>query len=619
MCGIFGYIGPEDATEVCLEGLKSLAYRGYDSSGIVGLTKGLFEIRKEPGIVAILEDKIRKQPMNLDLAIAQTRWATHGKSTQENAHPHLDEKEEVAIVHNGIIENYQEIRKSLKRKGVCFKSETDSEVIAHLIADLYEGDLIEVARKAAKKMKGQWAIALIHREHPDTILAMAKEAPLCIGHDAEKKEVFISSDPHAFGKSAHSTLSKVLFLKDNQIALIKREKVTLFNLEHEIPPDFHPFQMGERETLSKEGYDHFMLKEIHEQTHTIQQAYADRVVEEFGTAAFESLPFETQELLCIRRIIILGCGTSWHAGCIAASLLEDKARIPSIAEVSSEFRYRNPIIDEDTLVIAISQSGETIDTLSAVREVKAKGAKVLGFCNVPHSTLTREAHGCILLKAGPEISVCSTKAFTSQLTALALFSLLMARLRHMDKDEGKNFLSQIKNLPSYIESVLDQEERIEALAAKYAHFENYFFLGRHYMYFAALESALKLKEISYLNATAYPAGEMKHGPIALVDKNLLTVAFAGNQRTLPKLVSNLMEVKARSGPILLFAPAGTVEISSLAYDLAHDIVWLPRHVCDELAPIPYAVAGQLFAYYIALKRGTNIDQPRNLAKSVTVE
>ena len=357
-----------------------------------------------------------------------------------------------------------------------------------------------------------------------------------------------------------------------------------------------------------------MLKEIFEQPQTVQQAFHNRLIPDFGTAEFESLTFTPTELLSIRRILILACGTSWHAGQIAASLLEDKARIPSHAEIASEFRYKNPIISEDTLVIAISQSGETLDTIAAVREVKSKGAKVLGICNVRNSTLTREADCTLFLRAGPEISVCSTKAFTSQLTVLSLFTLLMARLRHMSKEEGQAFLSEIQALPDKIGQVLHQSANIQTLAKKYARYQSFFYLGRHYMFTASLEAALKLKEISYINAQGYPAGEMKHGPIALIDPNLAVIGMCGNKRTLEKMLSNLMEVKARGGPILAFAPEGTPEVDKIATD----VLWLP-HICDELAGIIYSVASQLLAYYIALELGTDIDQPRNLAKSVTVE
>ncbi|MCB1110285.1 MAG: glutamine--fructose-6-phosphate transaminase (isomerizing), partial [Chlamydiia bacterium] len=368
------------------------------------------------------------------------------------------------------------------------------------------------------------------------------------------------------------------------------------------------------ETISKNGYDHFMLKEIFEQPQTVQGAMLDRFREEFGTAEFEELTLSPQHLQSINRVLILACGTSWHAGSIAASMFEHLARIPTETEIASEFRYTNPIISEDTLVIAISQSGETADTIAAVREAKAKGAKVIAICNVNHSTLAREADSTLFLRAGPEVSVCSTKAFTSQLTVLALFTLYMARLRHLSKEEGQAFIKELKHLPTKITQVLAQGSQIEAYAEKYASFEHFFFMGRRYMFPTSLEAALKLKEISYLNASGYPAGEMKHGPIALVNPDLAVIGLCGNLQTFDKMMSNLMEVKARGGEILAFVPKGKEE----ALTITKDILWLPK-IIDPLASILYSVAGQLFAYYIAKIRGTDIDQPRNLAKSVTVE
>jgi glucosamine--fructose-6-phosphate aminotransferase (isomerizing) len=610
MCGIFGYIGPRNPAKVCVAGLKQLEYRGYDSSGLAGILQGKIIACKAVGKIVSLENALLQQPMSLDLAIAHTRWATHGRPTEENAHPHIDQTESIAVVHNGIIENHSALREMLKNAGKTFYSDTDSEVIAQLVAHFYQGEILPAVQKALSLLRGFWGIALIHKNHPNQIIAAARENPIAIGINTGRSEAFVSSDANAFGESNLD----VMFLRNDEVALITPEKVEVFD------QSFTPVQKNterldnDTTLISKNGYPHFMLKEIFEQPQTIQQAFHNRLIPDFGTAEFENLTFPPSELLSIRRIVILACGTSWHAGQIAASLLEDKARIPTQAEIASEFRYKNPIISENTLVIAISQSGETLDTMAAVREVKSKGAKVLGICNVRNSTLTREADCTLFLRAGPEVSVCSTKAFTSQLTVLSLFTLLMARLRHMSKEEGQAFLSEIQSLPDKIEQVLRESPAIEALAKKYARFDSFFFLGRHYMFTASLEAALKLKEISYINAQGYPAGEMKHGPIALIDPNLAVIGMCGNKRTIEKMISNLMEVKARGGPILAFAPEGTPEIDKVATDL----LWLPP-ICDELASIPYSVAGQLFAYYIALERGTDIDQPRNLAKSVTVE
>lgn len=595
---------------MCINGLKSLEYRGYDSAGIAGISKGGIATCKKEGKVAVLEQTLTEKPLRLDLAIAHTRWATHGKPTQQNAHPHVDENEKIAVVHNGIIENHFELKEWLKSEGVTFSSETDSEVIAQLVSYLYEGDLLAAVQKAFSLMQGFWAFCIIHKEHPGTIIAGAKESPLCIGSTHGHTEIFISSDPHAF---AGNTLD-VLFLKDGQIAVASEGSIKIFNPHAEEIPSISQKLNISQQSLSKGEYPHFMLKEIFEQPQTITQAMHNRTIEMFGTAEFENITFTPKDLLGIKRIVILACGTSWHAGCIAASLLEDLARIPSSAEIASEYRYKNPIITEGTLMIAISQSGETLDTLAAVREVKSKGAKVLGICNVAHSTLTREADSTILLRAGPEISVCSTKAFTSQLTVLSLFALMMARLSHLSKEEGQILLTELTHLPALVQEVLTLRPAIQEVAKKYAQYKHFFFLGRHYMYTSALEAALKLKEISYLWATGYPSGEMKHGPIALIDDSFAVIGMCGNKKTYEKTLSNLLETRSRGANILCLAPQGAPQIR----EVAHDVLSLPP-VSDALAAIPYSIATQLLAYEIAVILDCEIDKPRNLAKSVTVE
>lgn len=610
MCGIFGYIGPRDSAQTCIDALKHLEYRGYDSAGLAGILEGKLHTCKEIGKIHALENLWKKSPQTLDLAIAHTRWATHGKPSRENAHPQFDSTNSVAVVHNGIIENYRALRAMLQEKGFVFSSDTDTEVIAQLIQYSYTGDFLAAVQKALALLQGFWGIAVIHKNHPDQIIAAARENPIAIAHSSARTEAFVSSDPNAF----NAPDLDVLFLQNDEIAVVRQNKVEIFDPTAAPVAKVAERLQLERAAASRGGFAHYMLKEIFEQPQTIQQALHNRFIEDFGTAEFEGLTISVSELQAVKRILILGCGTSWHAGVIAALLFEDMARIPTQAEIASEFRYKNPIISEGTLVIAISQSGETLDTIAAVREAKAKGAKILGICNVRHSTLTREADACLYLRAGPEISVCSTKAFTSQLTVLSLFSLLMARLRHMRKEEGQTFLRSLRELPAHVTRVLRCTDELARLARKYAHFEHFFFLGRHYMYTTCLEGALKLKEISYLNAVGYPAGEMKHGPIALVSPSLATVAFCGNERTYDKIASNLMEIKARGGPVLAFAPEGAADIASVA----DDVFYLPR-LPDELAPIPYSTAAQLFAYHVASLRGTEIDQPRNLAKSVTVE
>lgn len=616
MCGIFGYLGPKNSLKVCLNGLKQLEYRGYDSAGIAGLHKGELFLIKDSGKVANLEEKIRLKDIQLDLAIGHTRWATHGKPDQINAHPHFDDNNTIALVHNGIIENYDSLKEMLKKRGIVFRSETDTEVIVQLIAYYYRQELLKkkglsrAVQKSLKLLKGSFAFALVHKDFPDQMIAATREAPLVIGFDDEGTEAMISSDPNTFlGQKL-----KVLFLKNDEIAIVKKGDISVFDKALKIIPKVVEELEAEYEPPNKEGFDHFMLKEIFEQPLTVQKAILGRYSDDFGTAEFENLNFSSKELLSTSHILILACGTSWHAGCIGAAMLEEKARIPTHAEIASELRYKNPIISNETLVIAISQSGETADTIAAVREAKAKGAKVLGICNVKNSALARASDSCIFLKAGPEMSVCSTKAFTSQIAVLTLFSLFMARLRHMSKEEGQTLIAELKKMPQKIKQVLEKAPSIKQIAEKYAKYEDFFFLGRRYMYATCLEAALKLKEISYLNANGYPAGELKHGPIALINENFPVVAFCANKQTYDKTLSSMMEVKARGAPILALAPTGADEVAAIA----DDVIWLPPTI-DELATFPSSVAGQLLAYYIAKFRGREIDQPRNLAKSVTVE
>ena len=610
MCGIFGYIGPEDSAVICLKGLERLEYRGYDSAGLCGIHQGELKVWKEVGKIRALEKAWSEAPLPLSLAIAHTRWATHGEPTKDNAHPHFDQDLKIAVVHNGIIENHRVLREMLESHGVIFKSQTDTEVIAQLIAHYYQGDLAAATQQALSLMQGFWGIAVIHKDHPDQIVAAARENPIAIAFNATTNEAYVSSDPNAF----HTSELDILFLKTDELAVIQSDKIEVFD-----PARTPVVKTAEKLTLdnfsrSKGDYEHYMLKEIFEQPETLKQALHNRFIEDFGNVEFENFHLTPQDLQSTRRILILACGTSWHAGLIAASLFEEKARIPCQAEIASEFRYKNPIVAEHTLVIAISQSGETLDTVAAIREAKQKGSKVLAICNVRNSTLTREADATIFLRAGPEISVCSTKAFTSQIAVLSLLALLLGRQRHIDKDEGHKFLKELHNLPEIVEKVLALEPQIKAIAEKYAKYSTFFFLGRHYMFPTSLEAALKLKEISYLNACGYPAGEMKHGPIALIDSNLPVIGLCGNHRTMEKMMSNMMEIKARGAPIIAFAFPQAAEIQRIA----NDIVYLPDCL-DELAPIPFSVATQLLAYHIARCRGTDIDQPRNLAKSVTVE
>lgn len=611
MCGIFGYIGNKDPIQICLEGLKQLEYRGYDSSGIAGIDQNELLVIKEVGKIAELEKKLQNFKCNFSLAIGHTRWATHGEPSTLNAHPHTDEKNTVAVIHNGIIENCDALRDMLVKEGIKFKTKTDTEVIAQLIAYHYKNNLHEAVSKTIKMLKGSLGLALIHQNHPHEIVTVSREMPLAIGYDDNKENIYISSDPNVFvGKNLN-----IFYLRNDEISHLSKNDIQTFDSTSKPIIKKTEKLSFDNFSISKNGFEHYMLKEIYEEPSIIQSLINQHADLEFGTANFsQEMTFTPQELMAKKHILIIACGTSWHAGLIASSMLEDIARIPTQAEIASEMRFRNLIINEDTLVIAISQSGETADTIQAVREAKAKGAKILGICNVKNSTLTREADSTLYLKAGPEISVCSTKAFLSQITILTLFTLYMARLRHLSKEEGQKFLFELQKIPQKMNQILVKADEIKALAEKYSAFDSFFFIGRRYMYTSCLEAALKLKEISYLNATGYPAGELKHGPIALLNKNLAVIALCANKQTEDKMISNLMEVKARKSPLVAIATERNAHVK----DIANDCLLIPETL-DELSIFTTSLICQLFAYYIAKKRGCEIDQPRNLAKSVTVE
>lgn len=609
MCGIFGYVGPRDPVRIILSGLKKLEYRGYDSAGIGGVINGHIEYCKIAGKVAALEHEVDRCGLKLDVAIGQTRWATHGRPSEINAHPHFDHGKTVAVVHNGIIENHETLRKMLVQEdGKKFASETDSEVIAHLIAHFYESDLLRAVQETVPLLQGSYAFAAVHQDWPGQIIAAACHAPLAIG--IGEGENTISSDPNVL----HDGVKEVIYLTNNDIAVIRADSIETFDSSRQRVIKTRELLESQSTSATKGEYEHFTLKEIFEQPTTLQNTLFSRTIEDYGTAMLEGLGLDVSELMAVQRILILACGTSWHAGYIGAYMLEDRARIPTQVEISSEYRYKNPIVLPGTLVIAISQSGETADTLAALRELKAKGAKVLAICNVHGSSMAREADGCIFLRAGPEIGVCSTKAFTSQVLVLMLFTLLMARMRNMDRAEGQQLIQALQKIPHQVQAVLDSAPLIQAVAEKYSRYDNFFFLGRRHMYPTALEGALKLKEISYINANGYPAGEMKHGPIALINEQCPTIALCANQTTWKKLISNLQEVKARGGPIIAIAEQDMGGLSGLV----DDVLWHPATI-DELAPILSTVVTQLFAYCVARQRGCEIDQPRNLAKSVTVE
>lgn len=609
MCGIFGYIGNKNPVKTSIEGLKRLEYRGYDSAGIAGVKDGKIKICKEVGKVFLLEKEIEKSHLSLDIAIAHTRWATHGEPSIPNAHPQLDMKHTLAVVHNGIIENYMQIKEKLIKEGVKFTSETDTEVIAHLIAEKYKGDLVKAVQETVRELEGAFALAIIHQDFPDRIVAVAHESPMVVGIGMD--EAYVSSDPHAFAAYTR----RVVFLSHSEIAVVEKGKLEVYNVSlKKVEKEESELDILATD-VSKGHFQHYTLKEIFEQPQTVRNAMANRFSEELGIPLLNGIEDHLPNFNATSRILILGCGTSWNAGFVSSYFLEEMTGIPVEVEISSEYRYKNPIVAPNTLVIAISQSGETADTIAAVREIKAKGAKVLTICNVQGSTLARESDFALFLHAGPEIGVCSTKAFTSQIVVLFLVSLLLARRKAMSRDEGQKFLNALHGLPNQIKKVLELSPLIEQIAKKYSRYENFFFLGRQYMYPTALEGALKLKEISYINANGYPAGEMKHGPIALISPECPTVALLCNTKTYSKMVSNLMEVKARKGKVIGIASEGhTKELEQIADEL----IIIPK-IIDELAPILSTIVTQLFAYYMAVLRGCDVDKPRNLAKSVTVE
>lgn len=613
MCGIFGYIGEKNAAPFCLEGLKKLEYRGYDSAGIAGVKDHQIFLCKELGKIAALEKAIAGQDLTFHAAIAHTRWATHGKPSKENAHPHVDQHKTVAVAHNGVIENYAVLRdKLIHESHVVFFSETDTEVIAQLIAHHYQGDFFKAVHQAVSVLEGSYAIAVIHKDHPEQMIVVAEKSPLVVGYFPKTKEIFVASDPNALsGREL-----ELYYLVDGEIAFLEKGNPPIFFTKQGQPnKKVGKTQKLDETAISKGKYPHFMLKEIFEQTLTVVEAMKNRYDEKNQTAYFEEFSFNPDELKKIKNIIIVACGTSFHAACIAAYLFESIAHIETRVEIASEYRYKYPILKEETLVLALSQSGETADTIAAVRHVQSKKIRVIALSNVAESTLSREVDATILLHAGSEVAVASTKTFTSQITILYLLTLLLARQRDLSAEEGRLMFKRLYELPEQIIDILNRIGEIEALAKKYEKFDHFFFLGRGVLFPIALEAALKLKEIAYINAQGYPAGEMKHGPIALLTPKVPVVVLCANEALQSKIMSNLMESRARGAPILVF---GWKEFEKEIAPVASDIFWIPK-TSDELACIPLTVATQLFAYYVALERGTEIDQPRNLAKSVTVE
>ena len=611
MCGIIGYTGPKAVAPILLDGLKRLEYRGYDSAGLAVISdERLYEV-KAVGKVRNLEALVEEKPeleKRSGCGIAHTRWATHGEPSPANAHPHTDDSGRFAIVHNGIIENYQELRAHLLSKGCHFRSGTDSEVIAHLIAEGYEGDLISATAAALEQVTGTYGLAVVSTLHPGEIVVARKGSPIVIG--VGETENLVASDIAALLPYTR----QVIYLNDGDIALLTPDRIDLRNIKN-VPVEREiakiDWDAGQAE---KGNYPHFMLKEIFEQPETIENAIRGRIDHEMGTAVLNGMNLTPHDLAQVTRIVIAGCGSSMHAGLVGEYFFEDIAGISTSVEQAAEFRYRNPIIEPNTLVIPISQSGETADTIAAVREAKAKGALVTALCNVVGSTIAREAGRGIYLHAGPEISVASTKAFSSQVVVLLLLALLLGRNRRLSRSEGAELAAEIETVPALIRDVLSRAPAIKQIAERYAKFEDFFYIGRGCLYPTALEGALKLKEISYIHAEGYHAAELKHGPISLLDERHPVLALANDIPGKDKTVGNIQECRARKSPVVAVVTKGDDSVRKMT----DDVIEIPA--CSRfVAPLPTAVALQLFAYYIAVARGCEVDQPRNLAKSVTVE
>jgi len=608
MCGIVGYIGPRQAAGLLMEGLRRMEYRGYDSSGIAVVNGHGLKIMKSAGKLSVLEQQLDGQMPSGTLGIGHTRWATHGAPTTPNAHPHTDQSGHIAVIHNGIIENAGAIRKALVQRGHTFKSETDTEVLAHLIGELYQGNLEEAVAAALRDVDGAYGLAIISQDEPGVLVAARKGSPLLVG--VGEDEWFVASDASPLLQHTRS----VVYLDDGEMAVLTRDGYRIRNLETtRIDKPVNQIEW-DLTTIERGGYAHFMLKEICEQPESLENTLRGHLLEEEGTARVSGLNLSDDDLKKIERIVITACGTSWHSALIGEYMLEELARIPVEVEYASEFRYRNPVIDDRTLVIGISQSGETADTLAAIREAKLRGARTVGLVNVVGSTIAREVDGGIYLHAGPEVGVASTKAFTSQVAALALVTLRIARLRTLSILQGREFIHALQALPGQIQQILARSAEVERIAERFTDANNALYLGRGVNFPVALEGALKMKEISYIHAEGYPAAEMKHGPIALIDENMPVVFIAPHDAVHQKIVSNIEEVKARGGRIIALMTEGDSEIARLA-----DAHFTIPETLDLLTPILTIIPLQLFSYYVAVRRGCNVDQPRNLAKSVTVE
>ncbi|HEY1173460.1 MAG TPA: glutamine--fructose-6-phosphate transaminase (isomerizing) [Verrucomicrobiae bacterium] len=618
MCGIIGYVGKQQATPILLEGLRRLEYRGYDSAGVVVSQNGDLATRKKKGkIDEGLSRLVTQQPVQGNTGVGHTRWATHGAPCDENSHPHLDQSGKIALVHNGVIENYERLKARFLKAGHIFHSSTDTEVLAHLVGEHYEklnghaapgSKLAQAVANALREVIGTYGIAVICKDEPGVIVGARRGSPLIIG--VGEGENFLASDSSAI--VAHT--QKVVYLNDYDVVTLDKDDFKVINLG----TDTAKVQISQIEfnadAVERGEYAHFMLKEIFEQPRTVENAMRGRIDLDEAMAKFGGLNMTSAELRGVDRVVISACGTSWHAALVGEYLFEEFAHLPTEVEYASEFRYRNAPIEKHTLVLVITQSGETADTLACLREARRRGHKVLSICNVVGSTIAREADGGIYLHAGPEIGVASTKAFTSQVTVLTLLALYMGRLRMLSHGRGQQIIKALEAVPKQIESLLAQNERIKQIALKYSHVEDFFFLGRQYTFPVALEGALKLKEISYIHAEGYPAAEMKHGPIAMIDERTPTVFIIPSDGLYEKTYSNLQEIKARKGPIIALATEGNKDISTNV----EDVIYLPATL-EPIFPLLAVVPLQLLSYHIAVARGCDVDKPRNLAKSVTVE
>ena len=614
MCGIVGYVGNKDVVPILIDGLKRLEYRGYDSAGIGVIENGRLELRRCMGKICNLENALKEKPCKGSIALGHTRWATHGRPSEENAHPHTDCQDRLVVVHNGIIENYLTLKKGLIKEGHKFKSETDTEVLAHLVEKYLaksrgKKSILFALQRALKEVEGSYAVGVISVDDPEKIVCARKESPLVIG--LGRKEYFIASDvPAILGYTR-----KVIYLDDGETAEVSTSGMEVYDKSgRKIKKKV--FQISWDPVMAeKGGYKHFMLKEIHEQPRAIRDTFRGRMAPDKGEVYLEEIGLSKEEIRKIEKVYIVACGTSYHSALYGEFLFEELVRLPCEVDIGSEFRYRNPIINGNTLVLLISQSGETADTLAGLKEAKEKGGKTLAICNVLGSTATREADGVIYTRAGPEIGVASSKAFTAQLTALCLLAIYFGRVRGtLGKEKARNILMHLLRIPHQVEEVLENQEEIIACAQSYFKKIDFLFLGRHINYPIALEGALKLKEISYIHAEGYPAGEMKHGPIALIDKNMPVLAIATNSKVYEKVMANIEEVKARDGIVIALATKNNKEIKKKA-----EHVFYLSETMEILSPIVNVVSLQLLAYHIAALRGCDVDQPRNLAKSVTVE